>query len=229
MALQFNTLWRVIQINSEVAVSTVVIMALSAILAMLLTNDYARKKTGSTGFWSSGMWAFSLSVALEVMFSLGINNAVLIKAYLFLVAFLVELLAIGSIFLLKSRAIRLSYVLYSAIAAAILAVALATSQIGNILVNGVVYGALPIGVTIGSSLLTFPAAIILLAVSIISYRKTRKRSLISIILGVIVVSAAGTLYIASFPAFLYLAEFVGILLLWLGFVDFGALLSKLKM
>ncbi len=203
-------------------------MVLSIILAILLTNDYARKHTGSTAFWSSGMWVFSVSVALEVVFSLNLYNSLLIKAYLFLVAFLVELLALGSAFLLKNRVIRLSYVIYSAIAASFLVVALATSQIGNILSNGVVYGALPLEVTIGSSLLTFPAAIILLAVSIISYRKTRKRSLISIIAGVIVVSAAGTLYIASFPAFLYISEFIGILLLWLGFVDFGALLTKLK-
>ena len=29
-----------------------------------------------------------------------------------------------------------------------------------------------------------------------------------------------TLYIAAYPAFLYYAEFIGIVLLWIGFVDF---------
>jgi hypothetical protein len=35
-----------------------------------------------------------------------------------------------------------------------------------------------------------------------------------------------TLYIAAFPAFLYYAEFIGILLLWMGFVDFKTLMVK---
>jgi hypothetical protein len=68
---------------------------------------------------------------------------------------------------------------------------------------------------------TFPAAIILILIAALSYRKTRNPKLISIIIGVVVVSVAGTLYIVQFPAFLYYAEFIGILLLWIGFVDFS--------
>lgn len=217
---------KVIQINTEVAATTLVILILSAMLAVLLTSDYLRKRTISLAMWSSGMWAFSFSVAMEVVFSFGIYDSILIRAYLFLVAFLVELLAMGSMALLQKRLAMVSYVVYSLATTVFLVIALAVSDIGNLLLNGVVYGPLPLLVTIGSSLLAFPAAIILVVVSIISYRKTRVLRLVSIIIGVIVVSAAGTLYIASFPAFLYLAEFIGILLLWIGFIDFGGLFSK---
>jgi hypothetical protein len=37
----------------------------------------------------------------------------------------------------------------------------------------------------------------------------------------VVVSVAGSLYLVQFPAFLYYSEFIGILLLWLGFFDFS--------
>ena len=215
-----------IQINFEVAVTTLAIMVLSAILASLLTSDYLRKRTVSLAMWSSGMWAFTASVALEVVFSIGIYGAILIKAYLFLVALLVELLAMGSMGLLQKRKAMASYVTYSGVVTVFLVFALAVSNVGNILVNGVVYGPLPVLATIGSSLLAFPAAIILVVVSIISYRKTKVLRLLSIIVGVIVVSVAGTLYIAAFPAFLYLAEFIGILLFWIGFIDFGGLFSR---
>lgn len=213
----------------EVVVSTSIIMILSAILAILLTIDYARKRTKSLAMWSSGMWAFTASVALEIVFSAGIYGSLLIKSYMFLVAFLVELLAMGSMFLLKNRKAETAYILYSVIVTVFLGVELAVSNLGNIVVNGVVYGVLPMGVIIGSSLLTFPAAVLLVVISIVSYMKTRGPKLLSIIAGVIVVSVAGTLYIAAFPAFLYFAEFIGILLLWLGFVDFSALFSRKPM
>ena len=58
-------------------------------------------------------------------------------------------------------------------------------------------------------------------IAAISYKRTRSKKMLSIIAGVIVVSIAGTLYIASFPEFLYFSEFIGILLLWAGFFDAG--------
>ena len=90
--------------------------------------------------------------------------------------------------------------------------------------NYVVAGAPPISVIVTSSIATFPAAIVIIWVAAASYIQKRNVKMLSIIAGVIVVSIAGTLYIASFPAFLYYSEFFGILLLWLGFFDF----SKLK-
>ncbi|MDE1870492.1 MAG: hypothetical protein KGH71_05965, partial [Candidatus Micrarchaeota archaeon] len=67
---------------------------------------------------------------------------------------------------------------------------------------------------------TFPAATVLVIVAAMGYRRTRSLKMVSIIAGVVVVSVAGTLYIASFPSFLYYAEFAGMLLLWMGFYDF---------
>ncbi|MEM3841580.1 MAG: hypothetical protein QXN59_02730, partial [Candidatus Micrarchaeaceae archaeon] len=89
---------------------------------------------------------------------------------------------------------------------------------GSIIISHVVYGALPLSVVLYSSAATFPAAIILIAIAAKSYIKKRSAKMISIIAGVLVVSTAGTLYIAAFPAFLYYSEFIGILLLWLGFI-----------
>lgn len=51
--------------------------------------------------------------------------------------------------------------------------------------------------------------------------------MLSIIAGVVIVSIAGSLFIAQFPAFLYYSEFIGILLLCLGFFDYKSL-RKLK-
>lgn len=99
---------------------------------------------------------------------------------------------------------------------------------GNILSSRVVYGSLPLPVVIASSIITFPAAVILVVIAIISYRRSRNAKMVGIILGTLVVSIAGSLYIAAFPPPLYYSEFSGIILLWLGFVDFRKMADSIK-
>ncbi len=205
-------------VQETVEISTSVIFVLSAILSAFLTANYNRIRKSSFIFWSAGMWTFSVAVFLEIVFSAGIFSQDLIKVYLFLVAELVLLLSLGSMILLHSKYGPIYYI-YSAVISIYLVLSLYLYRIGNIINSYVVFGSLPLQVVLSSSLVTFPAAVMLVLIAILTYRKTRDKKMISIIAGVIVVSVAGTLYIASFPAFLYFAEFIGILLLWAGFFD----------
>ncbi len=204
----------------EAEISTVIILILSIGLSMIISLNLMRKRTVSLFYWSAGLWVFSISVAIEVAFAFGIFSGILINSYLFLVAIIVEFLALGSISLLNKKRITDSYLIFNIAADIFLLFSLATNNVGDIITHGVVFGPLPILVTIASSIVTFPAAVLLVVISAVSYRKTRNKKLLSIIAGVIVVSIAGTLYIVAFPAFLYYAELAGIALLWLGFVDF---------
>jgi ABC-type siderophore export system fused ATPase/permease subunit len=97
-------------------------------------------------------------------------------------------------------------------------VTLVLYPVGNIIKEHIVFGVLPLGVTISSSFVTFPAAAFIILIAAISYKKFKSKKLLSIIAGVIIVAIAGTLYIAAIPVFLYYAEFIGILLLWIGFM-----------
>lgn len=202
-------------------ISTVIILILTIGLSSIISLNYARKRSANLLSWSVGLWVFTVSVALEVVFALGFENAILIKSYLVLVAVLVELLALGSVILLHNRKYLNIYGLYIIITTVFVAFATGYSRIGDVITHGVVFGPLPIIVTVSSILVTFPAAVILVIISSLSYVKSKNPKLLSIIAGVIIVSIAGTLYIVQFPAFLYYAEFAGILLLWIGFVDFS--------
>ncbi len=206
--------------------STMFIFLASSVLASLLTKNYVRSKNKSFLYWSAGMWLFAFAVLLEVVFSFSIYMLILIQIYLFVVAVLVQMLSIGSINLLKKGRFIVSYVVYSLVVDIFLLGSLAYSPVGNILLGGVVFGALPLPVTLASSAVTFPAAAILIVTAAFSYRRRKSYKMIFIIAGTVVVSIAGTLYIAAFPAFLYYAEFIGILLLWMGFVDFKTLTVK---
>jgi hypothetical protein len=206
--------------------STLFIFFASSVLAALLTKNYTGGKNRSFLYWSVGMWLFAFAVLLEVVFSFSIYVPILMGAYLFSVAVLVQMLSIGSLNLLKKKGFMVSYAIYSVIADIFLLFSLTYTPVGNILIGGVVFGALPLLVTVASSLVTFPAAAILIVTAILSYRARKSNKMLDIIAGTVVVSIAGTLYIAAFPAFLYYAEFIGILLLWLGFVNFRALFVK---
>ncbi|MGC8514822.1 MAG: hypothetical protein ACP5OC_01640 [Thermoplasmata archaeon] len=207
----------------EAELSTLIILILSIGLSIIISINLFRKRARSLLFWSAGFWVFSISVAIEVIFAFGIFSGILIRAYLFLVAILVEFLALGSVSLLKRKRTSNTYIIFNIAADIFLLYSLASTSIGDIVTHGVVFGPIPLLVTIASSIVTFPAAVLLVLISAISYRKTRNSKLLSIIVGVIVVSIAGTLYVVAFPSFLYYAELAGIALLWLGFVDFKSL------
>ena len=198
--------------------STIAILLLTVPLAVLITRRYILSKRCQFMFWSAGLWFFAIGVLLEVFFAFGIYNVALGDIYLFDVVILVEMLALGSLKLIDNRLVFKIYASYAVLAALALILSLGYNNIGNILVNGVVFGVLPLQVVLVSMTSTFPAAIIILTIAAYSYIKRRSYKLLSIIAGVIVVSVAGTLYIVQFPAFLYYSEFFGILLLWLGFM-----------
>ncbi len=207
----------------EVFGVTVFVFAASFLLSTIISYSYMGSRGKSVLFWALGMWLFAAAAFLEILYSAGIYSEFLIDLYLFLVAFLVQLLSMGSVLLVKSTLIARAYAVYSIAADIFLVYALASTTVGNLLLDGVVHGSIPLAVIAGSSAITFPAAVILVAVSAISFRRKRCWKLLSIITGTVVVSAAGTLYIASFPSLLYVAELVGIVLLWAGFVDFSSI------
>jgi hypothetical protein len=183
-----------------------------------MTYKFFKKKAKSQLAWSLGLWLFGVGVLLEILFSFNFYNAFLIKVYLASVAFLVSFLALGSTVLLKNKKVFSYYGIFFILSAIFVVYSLIVSTIGNVLTNYVVFGVLPLLVVISSSVMTFPAAAMLIAVAVISYRKTSNKKMLSIIAGVVIVSVAGSLYIAHFPTFLYYSEFIGILLLWLGFI-----------
>ncbi len=205
--------------QAVVEIGTVIIATMSALLAVYITTVCMKRKQKPFFWWSLGLWLFTAGVILEIAFAYGIYSNLLISTYLFIVTLLVEFLALGSLYLKKNgRGLVKLYAAFIAAVAVITIYSLAAWPVGNIIEGYIVFGSLPLPVIIASSLATFPAAAILVIVAAQSYMQKRSPKMLSIIAGVIVVSIAGTLYIVSYPVLLYFSEFIGILLLWLGFV-----------
>lgn len=207
--------------NELLVYSTIFITIASFLLAITVFF----KKGIAYKFWGSGLSLFVLGAFLEVLFALNFSGTLLFTVYLFSVALLVELLALGSLSLLNDKKIFLGFSIYTILSSLGVIATLIITPASNILVKGVVYGALPLPVVISSSFSTFPSAAILIGVAIYSLKKTGNFKMVWIIAGTILVSVAGSLYIASFPELLYYSEFVGILFLWAGFFNFSSLVK----
>ncbi len=204
------------QIFVEISVAIILILSLG--LTLIMSKRYFKSKSKPLLFWSSGMWFFTFGVLLELLFSFNYYFRSIGDLYLLSVSLIVELLAMGSVQLYNSKKLTNYYAGFMVLSTIILIYSLISSNMGNILDHYIVYSVLPLSVVLASSLVTFPAAILLILIAAISYKKKRNYKMLSIIIGVIIVAMAGTLYIVEIPVFLYYSEFIGILLLWYGFI-----------
>lgn len=197
---------------------TSVTFVLSLVLAFVMTSKARRSQQSSQMFWAIGLWIFAISVLIEIVIAAGLYAGLLEKAYLVLVAVLVEVLALGSMQLVRSRVLRFSYYGFFALSTGYLFYGTAVSDVGNLVSNYIISGLPPLPIILASIAITVPATAVLIAVAAINFARTRRKKMLSIIAGIALVAAAGSLYIAQFPSLLYIAEFVGILLLWIGFI-----------
>jgi hypothetical protein len=70
---------------------------------------------------------------------------------------------------------------------------------------------------------TIPATVVLLTAAVVHLRRTFRPKGLLMITGACILGAGGAFYIASFPVVLYYAEFVGIVMLFLGLTDLSRL------
>ncbi|MCL5419776.1 MAG: hypothetical protein M1354_02760 [Candidatus Marsarchaeota archaeon] len=198
--------------------TTAAVLVLSAGLSAAMSVRCLKRRNRPLLFWSAGLWLFTFGALLELMFAGNIYSSFAAKAYLLVAAVLVGTLALGSIQLSKSSRIRKGYYLFFILSSAFLVYSLLTTSVGNLLVDYVVAAPIPAQIILASSVITLPAAAVLVVFAYKSYKARRDPRFLSIIVGVIAVSAAGGLYIVQYPSFLYVAEVAGILLLWYGFL-----------
>jgi hypothetical protein len=202
-----------------IAVSLVVLSLIALALSIMVLRRYLQKRRACHLYWGVGLVLVFVTVLEEVPLSVGVFSQPLILSYLVLVAVLVGVLSLGSAELaLSGRWKTLWFGYIGVVSAALTGVSVVTPVSSSIVVNGVVTGLPPFWIEILSILVTVPAALFLIVASLYGAVRGHRWNLLYIAAGTAVISAAGALYIASFPVTLYYAEFVGVVLLFFGFV-----------
>ncbi|HYB77854.1 MAG TPA: hypothetical protein VEE83_04130 [Thermoplasmata archaeon] len=204
---------------SAIAVSLLALSVVTLALSVLVLRRYREERQRYHLYWGLGLFLFFVTLVQEAVLDLGVWSQLLIQTYLILVAVLVGILSLGSAELSLHGRWRSLYFGYIGVTSVALVVVGVTVTIpSSIVAQGVVSGVPPTSITVLSSVITVPAALLLILSSLYGVVRGRRYHLLYIAIGTAVISAAGALYLVSFPATLYYAEFVGMLLLFLGFV-----------
>lgn len=171
-----------------------------------------------------GLSCGTAALLVELLAYVGIVNSGLLQAYVFLSAAIVGVLSLGSAKSFRPGRFEVAYTSYMAVAIGTVAWFSASTPMPISMVRaGIVAGNPPLLLLILSSFVTIPATVVLLTAAVVHLRRTFRPKGLLMITGACVLGAGGAFYIASFPVVLYYAEFVGIVMLFLGLTDLSRL------
>jgi hypothetical protein len=203
-----------------IAASLVLLTAALGFLSGRAFLRYFRTRVLVQVWWAGGLALATGAMAVETTVYAGFLNEPLLQAYVFMSGALVGILSIGATRVLRRPRLEAAYSLYTLVACAALgAFSFETPMPLSMVTQGIITGDPPLTLLIISSLVTGPATVVLLASSASSLRRSRDWRTLLLVAGALVLGAGGTLYIASFPVALYYAEFIGIVLLFIGLMS----------
>lgn len=201
---------------------------LGAALGVLAVRGFARAartRKPTQALWGAGMALGAAAMAIELLAFIGFVTEGLLQAYVFLSAAIVGVLSLGAASSLRRPRLARGFSVFELGALAATGLACAGTHLPtSMVVAGIISGNPPVSLLVLSSVVTVPATIVLLGTAFVSLRRSFHWSHLTMVAGAVVLGAGGALYIASFPVMLYYAEFIGIILLFVGLVN----LSKLS-
>ncbi len=197
--------------------------ALCGLLSVLSVRGllhYRTTRSRAQLMWGGGLAFAAAAMGIETVVYLGLVSLPILQAYVFLSAAIVGILSLGATKILKSLRVERVYTAYTLATSAVVGVASFLTPLSTSMVtSGIITGNPPLILILLSSLVTVPATAVLLTATAVSLRRSHRWQTLMMAAGAVILGAGGTLYIASFPIALYYAEFLGILLLFLGLVS----------
>ena len=203
-----------------ILVSLGLLAAALAVLAFRGFHKFLATRQMVQLWWALGLGLAAGAMIVETVVYAGIVNDLLLQTYVFLSGALVGVLSLGAVRVFRRPRVEPVYAAYTLGACAVLAVACYLTPVApGMVTQGIITGNPPLLLLVLSTFVTGPATIVLLASAASSLRRARDWRTLMLIAGALVLGAGGTLYIASFPVALYYAEFIGIVLLFLGLIS----------
>jgi hypothetical protein len=200
--------------------SLVLVFALLVALVVRAALQYWRSGNRDQIVWGTGLGFAAAAMAVEAIVYWGVPAAPYLPAYVFLSAAIVGVLSLGATRVLHRPHLELGYKAYVIASCGVVAALCAITPLPNSMVTaGVITGNPPLDLLVASTFVTGPATVLLLSASYLSLRRSWKWHTVLMIAGALILGAGGVLYIATFPIALYYAEFVGVVLLFLGLVN----------
>jgi hypothetical protein len=203
-----------------IAISLLGLTVLLVILTVRAVARFFETKSRPQLMWGGGLGLAAAAMAVESVVYFGVVSSGILQTYVFLSAAIVGILSLGATRVLRSPRLENVYTAYTLAACGVVAAACAVTTLPTSMVtSGIITGNPPLMLILLSSFVTVPATVVLLTATFLSLRRSHRWQTLLMAAGALILGAGGTLYIASFPIALYYAEFLGILLLFLGLVS----------
>lgn len=169
--------------------------------------------------WGTGLLIFSVTTLFEFISETYGWNIPMYRAYYILIASLVAILGLGTVYLFNRRAGRY-LTLYFAVVITVLIILTLNARVDTEKLQERIVGgsAMPAGVRIISPFLTIPGSIALIGGALYSWYITRRSYNLLIAIGALLVAGGGGLSRFGIEWALYILELLGIAVMYIGFI-----------
>lgn len=182
-------------------------------------SQYSKRKKIYQFIWGTGLLIFSITTLFEFISEIYGWNISMYKAYYVLIASLVAILGLGTVYLFNRRAGKY-LTLYFAVLIAALIILTLNAQVDNEKLQERIVGgsAMPASVRMISPLLTIPGSFSLIGGALYSWYIARRSYNLFIAIGALFVASGGGLSRLGIEWALYVLELLGVALMYIGFM-----------
>lgn len=189
--------------------------------------QYSQRRKIYQFIWGTGLLIFSVTTLFEFISEIYGWNITMYKAYYILIASLVAILGLGTVYLFNRRAGKYLTLYFAVLITALIILTLNAQVDAEKLQERIVGGsAMPNGVRIISPFLTIPGSIALIGGALYSWRITRRSYNLFIAIGALMVASGGGLSRFGMEWALYILELFGVAVMYIGFIKSDDAIKK---
>ncbi len=218
----------IFNLESVIQSSTPLITTLiSLFFAISVFRQYSQRRKIYQFIWGTGLLIFSFTTLFEFISEIYGWNIPMYRAYYALIASLVAILGLGTVYLFNRRAGRYLTLYFAVVIAALIILTLnAQVDTGKLKERTVGGSAMPVNVRTISPFLTIPGSIALIGGALYSWYIARRSYNLLIAIGALLVASGGGLSRFGMEWALYLLELLGVAVMYIGFIKSEDVIKK---
>lgn len=192
-------------------------------------RQYLRRRKIYQLIWGTGLLIFSFTTLFEFISEINRWDILMYKAYYILIASLVAILGLGTVYLFNRRAGRY-LTLYFAVVITVLIILTLNADVSSEKLKERIIGgsAMPAGVRMVSPFLTIPGSIALIGGALYSWYIARRSYNLFIAIGALLVASGGGLSRFGMEWALYILELLGVAVMYIGFIKSEEAMTRQK-
>lgn len=200
---------------------------ISLFFTISVCRQYSKRRKIYQFIWGIGLLIFSVTTLFEFISEIYGWNMPMYRAYYVLIASLVAILGLGTVYLFNRRAGKYLTLYFAVVIAALIILTLnAQVDTGKLKERTVGGSAMPVNVRTISPFLTIPGSIALIGGALYSWYIARRNYNLFIAIGALLVASGGGLSRFGMEWALYVLELLGIAVIYIGFIKSEDVIKK---